>query len=140
MAQRLAWRKLVMKIRRVGVVLFAVVAMGVLSVLATSFAQDEGARVGDDEAGRLPVGYSAIVKKSQRKQIYAIQDKYQKQISVLQKQIDAIEQERDAEVVNVLSEEQKKILAFILKLRAEEKAENAKAAKQATAAGAGASN
>jgi len=129
-----------MKIRRVGIVLFAVGAIGVLSVLATSFAQDEANQVGDDEAGRLPVGYSAIVKKSQRKQIYAIQDKYQTQIDDLKKQIDAIEEQRDAEIVNVLSEEQKKILAFILKLRAEEKAEDAKAAKKVTAAGADATN
>jgi hypothetical protein len=90
--------------------------------------------VGDDDGGRLPVGYSAIVKKSQRKAIYAIQETYQKQVEVLNRQIREIEQKRDAEIAEVLTDEQKTVLALILKLRAEEKAEEANAAASSPAA------
>ena len=129
-----------MKYRREIWVLCAVAVMGIASLLTTSFAQDAPTGVGDDDAGRLPVGYSAIVKKSQRRTIYAIQDTYQKQIEVLNQQILVLEQKRDAEIVNVLSEEQKTVLALILKLREEEKAEEAEANAAATAAPAGDAN
>ena len=51
-------------------------------------------------------------------------------------QIVALEQKRDAEIVEVLSDEQKTVLALILKLREDEKAEEAQLAAEAEAAGA----
>ena len=86
----------------------------------------------------MPPGYAAIVKKSQRKQIYAIQDKYEKQIADLNKQIQAMEQKRDAEIAGILTSEQKQALALIRKIKEDEKAEEAK--KTAEAAGSGDSN
>jgi TolA-binding protein len=123
-----------MKRRREVLVFCAVAGIALASLLATSFAQDAETSVGDDESGRLPAGYSVVVKKSQRKAIYAIQDTYQKQIDVLNQQIAALEKKRDAEIDAVLSDEQRTILAMILKLRSEEKAEEAAASAPASAA------
>ena len=83
--------------KRIVLVFGLVAALGWVALLATAVAQDRpaddpAAAVGDDDAGRLPPGYSAIVKKSQRKTIYAIQETYQKQILVLEQQILALEQ------------------------------------------------
>ncbi|MBP85952.1 MAG: hypothetical protein CMJ64_04415 [Planctomycetaceae bacterium] len=82
-------------------------------------------------------GYAAIVKKSQRQSIYSIQDKYVKQIGDLNKQIQALEQKRDAEIAGVLSAEQKQVLALIKKIREEEKAEDAETAAASAGASAG---
>lgn len=118
-----------MRFRKTVVLLCGMAAVGAAFVLTTSFAQDAETQLGDDESGRLPPGYSAIVKKSQRKEIYAIQDRYAKQIDELRKQISAIEEKRDTEIENVLTDKQKEILAFIRALREEEKEEEAKAEK-----------
>jgi TolA-binding protein len=127
-----------MSIGRVVLVLSVVVGLGLAIVVANSVAQEAASqsRVGDDESGRLPPGYAAVVKKSQRKEIYSIQDKYQKQIADLEKQIEQVEKQRDAEIGDVLSEKQKEVLAFILKLREDEKAEEAKAVATKKAAAA----
>lgn len=77
--------------------------------------------MGDDEAGRLPPGYTVVVTKSQRSKIYAIQDTYQKQLDDLKKQIAQIESKRDQEIESILDEEQKKIIAYVLKLRERER-------------------
>ncbi|MCA9119939.1 MAG: hypothetical protein H6822_00755 [Planctomycetaceae bacterium] len=100
-------------------------AVGIVSAIwfTTAMAQDAApvARVGDDEAGRLPPGYTVVVTKSQRSKIYAIQDTYQKQLDDLKKQIAQIESKRDQEIESILDEEQKKIIAYVLKLRERER-------------------
>lgn len=125
-----------MKVMRVVVALFAVGAIGFAGLLATSIAQDAEATA-DEDAGRLPAGYAAIVKKSQRKDIYAIQDKYEKQIADLNKQIQAVQQKRDAEIADVLTADQKQVLALIRKIKEDEKAEEAKKASAASDSGDG---
>ena len=128
------------------VLAFGMVAtIGLAALLADSFAQeaapsesapsDPAAKRVDDDSGRLPPGYSAIVKKSQRTEIYAIQDRYQKQIEDVHKQIALLEQKRDEEIANILTDEQVTILAFILKLREDEKKEESKAVTTAEASG-----
>lgn len=74
---------------------------------------------------RLPAGYSDIITNAQRRQIYSIQEKYQAKIDDLLKQISAIEKERDDEVAEVLDDEQKQILKFILKIRERNRTEEA---------------
>lgn len=105
--------------------------LGLALMLVPSIAQEADPaaekRVGDDDAGTLPPGYSVVVKQSQRKQIYAIQSQYAKQIDEIKKQIAALEAKRDAEIRNVLNDEQKRILAYVLKLREDERQEAAKA-------------
>ncbi len=115
------------------VVVVLTAGVGSATWLASTIAQEaapEAAapRVGDDEAGRLPPGYTIVVSKAQRTKIYAIQDSYQKQIDDLKKQIEQIEGKRDAEIASVLDDEQKKIVDAVLKLRERErKAESATA-------------
>ena len=90
----------------------------VASIVAQEAAPANAARgVGEDEAGRLPPGYTVVVTKAQRARIYAIQDSYQKQLEDLKKQISQIEAKRDQEIASLLDEEQKKIVAYVLKLR-----------------------
>ncbi|MDA1055488.1 MAG: hypothetical protein O3C40_34240 [Planctomycetota bacterium] len=108
--------------------LVAVLAVGVGSAawLANTIAQEAAPaatapRVGDDEAGRLPPGYTVVVTKSQRAKIYAIQDSYQTQLDDLKKQIAQIESKRDQEIASVIDEEQKKIIEYVLKLRERER-------------------
>ena len=86
------------------------------------------ARAGDDEAGRLPTGYSLVVTKTQRTKIYAIQDSYQKQLDDLKKQIVAIEGKRNQEIESVLDDEQKKIIEYVTKLRERERKQEADSA------------
>ena len=107
------------------VALFVVGMIGLACLLTTSVAQDVAAAV-EDDGGRLPAGYAAIIKKSQRKQIYLIQDKYEDQIAELKKQIQAIEEERDAEIASVLTADQKQVLTLIRKIKEDEKSEESK--------------
>jgi hypothetical protein len=57
--------------------------------------------------GRLPAHFGDIVTETQRKQIYAVQEKYEKQISSLEDQLEALKKKRDVEIKAVLSEEQR---------------------------------
>jgi hypothetical protein len=57
--------------------------------------------------GRLPAHYGEIVTEAQRKQIYAIQEKYEKQLSSLEDQLEGLKKKRDVEIVAVLSDEQR---------------------------------
>ncbi len=79
--------------------------------------------VSEDESGRLPAGYAAVVTKAQRKRIYEIQDQYQKQIEELNKQIAQIAGQRDQAIAGVLDEEQTRIVSYIQKLRERERKE-----------------
>ncbi|MDA1052054.1 MAG: hypothetical protein O3C40_16430 [Planctomycetota bacterium] len=111
---------------RVLVVAVLTVGIGSAAWLANTIAQEAAPDaaapgVGDDEAGRLPPGYTVVVTKSQRAKIYAIQDSYQKQLDDLKKQISAIEGKRDKEIEGLLDDEQKKIIEYVLKLRERER-------------------
>ena len=57
--------------------------------------------------GRLPAHYGDIVSEAQRLQIYAVQEKYFKQIDELKDKLALLEAQRDREIENVLSPEQK---------------------------------
>jgi Spy/CpxP family protein refolding chaperone len=57
---------------------------------------------------RLPAHYAQVVTQKQREQIYKIQDEYQPEIETLQKQLNALKQERDRKIVALLTAEQRK--------------------------------
>ena len=79
--------------------------------------------------GRLPPYYAQIgLSDAQRKQIYGVQGSYAEQIDELQKQIAALEEKRDAEIVAVLNPEQKKALDQLV-AAAKKKAEERRAKK-----------
>ncbi len=73
-------------------------------------------KVAKKPRGRLPAYFSAVVDAKQREAIYAVQAKYKTQLEELQKQIAALEEQRDKEVDAVLSAEQ---LAEVNKKREE---------------------
>ena len=77
--------------------------------------------------GRLPVYYSAVVSPEQRLQIYEIQRTCSEQILKLQGQLQALMEQRDAEVEAVLTPEQKTKVAD---LRTEAAARRQKAKQQ----------
>ena len=106
----------------------AVLTAGVGSTIwvANAFAQEAepaaaAPRVGDDEAGRLPPGYTVVGTREQRSKIYDIQSKYESQLEDLRKQIAALENKRDQEIEGLLDAEQKTILAYVLKVRARDR-------------------
>jgi hypothetical protein len=68
---------------------------------------------------RLPAFYADIVDGSQKEKIYALQEKWGKQIDALAEQIKDLQKQRDAEIEGVLTPEQKTKLE---KSRAEAKA------------------
>jgi len=59
---------------------------------------------------RLPYYYAKVVTPQQRETIYQIQAQYEPQIAELRKQLKALVAKRDAEIRDVLSEEQQKHL------------------------------
>ena len=63
--------------------------------------------------GRLPAYYKDVVTDEQRDQIYAIQAKYEKQLTDLQSQIDAVKAKQNEEIDALLSAEQKEKLATV---------------------------
>ncbi len=63
--------------------------------------------------GRLPAYYKDVVTDEQRDQVYAIQAKYEKQLSELQGQIDAVKAKQNDEIDALLSAEQKEKLATV---------------------------
>lgn len=82
------------------VVVIAAIAMGI-SLVVGQEAKDPSFR------GRLPAYYGDIVTEAQRLQIYAVQEKYAKQIAALKDQLEALENKRDAEIESVLTADQK---------------------------------
>ena len=68
--------------------------------------------------GRLPAYYGKVVTDKQREQIYEIQAKFTEQIVKLQEQLAALSTKRDAEIAQVLTEEQR---AEIARLKSERK-------------------
>ena len=57
--------------------------------------------------GRLPMYYGKVVSDKQRTEIYGIQEKYSQQIIKLQEELEALTAKRDAEVEQVLTDEQR---------------------------------
>lgn len=57
--------------------------------------------------GRLPAYYGRVVDETQRQEIYTIQGKYNEQIVELRSQIEKLEAQRDTEVEEVLTDEQR---------------------------------
>jgi hypothetical protein len=89
----------------------AVVALAVAAAIGThpgSSAQEKKPK------GRLPPYYSSIVTDQQRDAIYAIQAKYAQQLAALQGQIEALEKQREQDIENVLSPQQKLLLTKAL--------------------------
>src|SRR6266576_7154907 len=90
-------------------VMFAVVVASAagFAIATTSIGQEAK----DKKAkGKLPAYYADIVTESQRQQIYGVQEKYAKQISDLQAQLDAVTKQRDTEIENLLNADQKEKL------------------------------
>ena len=98
-------------------------------------AQDEAKpaatkKVAKKPRGRLPNFYAKVVDATQRKAIYAVQAKYSEEIGVLRKQIDELTAQRNAEVREVLTEEQQKEVDALTEA-ARKKAEETRKKKKA---------
>ena len=61
--------------------------------------------------GRLPAHFADVVTAEQREEVYAIQGKFNDQIAELEAQIASLRTQRDMEVENVLTPEQKERVA-----------------------------
>ncbi|NLX57161.1 MAG: hypothetical protein GXY58_18800 [Planctomycetaceae bacterium] len=79
--------------------------------------------------GRLPAHYGKVVTDKQREQIYEIQAKFTEQIVKLQEQLTALAAKRDAEIEQVLTEEQR---AEITRLKNERKSRRANSSADET--------
>lgn len=98
---------------------FAVVLCLGATLPILTHAADEKAADGDSKpaarlAGRLPAHFGNLVDKTQRDKIYAIQAKYSEKIEDLQEQLKEVMLQRDAEIREVLTAEQKKKLDEVL--------------------------
>lgn len=81
---------------------------------------------------RLPAYYGDLVDGAQKEKIYALQEKWGKQIDELAEQVKALQQKRDAEIEAVLTADQKAKLEKARtdgKAKAQEKAAAKKAAE-----------
>ena len=113
-------------------------------VIVAAWAAGIGRPIAGQEAketkfrGRLPAHYGDIVSEAQRVQIYAVQEKYAKQIDELKDKLTLLEAQRDREIENVLSAEQKARLKKVQDAAAAQKrkkAADAKAAEEGKANG-----
>ena len=112
--------------KRVLLVVFIAAVAGVTSL---SIGQE-----GKEKAkGRLPAYFAAIVTPRQRDEIYALQDRYAKQIAALREQLDALTKQRDAEIENVLNEDQKEKLNLARENGAAKRKKSARDRKSAEA-------
>lgn len=96
------WKKMV----AAAVVTLAIVA--IIGIHPGASAQDKKPK------GRLPLYYASIVTDQQREAIYALQARYAQQLAALQQQIEALEKQRDQDIENVLSPQQKLLLTKML--------------------------
>ena len=113
-----------MKMKVLSLVACVLVVTGTLSVsihsatvaqevekTAKSDKKDDGSKKTVKSGDRLPANYAKIgVSELQRKKIYEIQNKYDKDIAALQKQLGDLKAKEQAEVESVLTAEQKKAL------------------------------
>jgi Spy/CpxP family protein refolding chaperone len=95
----------------------AVLCLGATLPILTQAADEKAA--GESKpaarlAGRLPQHFGNLVDKTQRDKIYAIQAKYSEKIEDLQEQLKEVMMQRDAEIREVLTAEQKKKLDEIM--------------------------
>ncbi len=111
-------------VRRSWALLIASAGLAVLGPTAGQEPKDPNFR------GRLPAYYGELVTEAQRQQIYAVQEKYEKQISALEDQLEALKKKRETEIKAVLSEEQR----AKLKRKQEEVATSRKKAAEKRAA------
>ena len=129
-----------MKRRFFNLVACALVSVGIVSVAerhllvaqesgkAANAEKAEGAKKAAKTEGRLPANYAKIVSDDQRKKIYEIQGKYDKDIAALQKQIADLKAKEHAEVEAVLTPDQKKALQAANEESKKKAAEKKKAA------------
>ena len=129
-----------MKRRFFNLVACALVSVGIVSVAerhllvaqesgkAANAEKAEGAKKAAKPEGRLPANYAKIVSDDQRKKIYEIQGKYDKDIAALQKQIADLKAKEHAEVEAVLTPDQKKALQAANEESKKKAAEKKKAA------------
>lgn len=107
----------------------------------SSLAQEKPAeaKVAKKPEGRVPAFYGQVgISDEQRKKIYSIQGGYDEKIDALKKQIDDLEEKRDAEVKAVLSVDQQKRLVE-LQEASKKKAAETRSKKKAEAAEKGSS-
>ena len=116
---------MIRKVLWASVVVAAATMIGSGSLSIGQEAKDKKAK------GTLPAYYAAIVTETQRQQIYAVQEKYSKQIGDLQAQLDAVTKQRDTEIESLLNADQKEKLK---KARDEAAAKKKKAAEEKKAA------
>lgn len=81
--------------------------------------------------GRLPAYFSSVVTPEQREKIYAIQARYAEELDNLQQQLDMLVVQRDKEVEDVLTPEQK---AKVMQMRDDARDRRAASKKPAPAA------
>ena len=100
-------RALLDRSRRVALVL-ALLSIGLLGAALTLTAQEqeEGQTQRRRARGRLPNFYAQVVSGDQREKIYAIQKQHAPEIDKLRKQLQELIAKRDAEMRNLLTEEQ----------------------------------
>jgi Spy/CpxP family protein refolding chaperone len=79
-------------------------SVGLLSVHSPLTGQDAKEK---KARGRLPAYYTDIVTAEQRQKIYDVQSKYAKQIEALNEQLEALQRQRDGEIENMLTADQK---------------------------------
>src|SRR3954451_3863201 len=112
-------------------VILASVALAVAAMVGTN-SLSVGQEAKEKKAkGVLPAYYRDVVSETQRQQLYSIQEKYAKQISDLQTQLNAITAQRDMEIESLLNAEQKD---KVKKARDEAAAKKKKAAEEKKAA------
>jgi hypothetical protein len=91
-------------------VLLAIATIGVAGWMTGANPLLSGQDARAKKAHRLPPYYADIVTETQRIQIYAVQDKYAEQIAALTEQLNALQEERDAEIEALLNADQKERL------------------------------
>src|SRR5262245_40007475 len=88
-----------------------IIGVASLSTIGQEAKKDKAKPAAKEKAkGRLPAYFKDVVTDEQRDQIYAIQAKYEKQISDLRSQLDAVQDKQMAEIEGLLSAEQKEKL------------------------------
>jgi len=108
----------------------SVVAVAISMMAANFFSV--GQEVKEMKAkGKVPAYYADVVTETQRQQIYAIQDKYAKQIAHFQAQLEAVTAQRDMEIENLLSPEQRQKINKAREDAAAKKKKTAEAKKAA---------
>jgi Spy/CpxP family protein refolding chaperone len=107
------WETVVISRRMLFVPFVALVCCASLTWSQDSAKEKKAAAKSDDKkpTNRLPANYGKLgLTDAQKDKVYAIQDKYEKQVDELEAQLKAIKAKRESEVEAVLSAEQKKIL------------------------------